>query len=108
MVKNMADRMNKGSLIGLADVTGRPMREGDVIHYRSFRGVILYNEFEKGFSILHVGAIRDMDRFPSLRADYLEGTGTIGPEIISFWGVRVVDNIDINPTQLNNTSLLAC
>ena len=100
--------MNKGSLIGLPDVTGRQMREGDVVRFRNFRGVILYNEFEKGFSILHVGAIHDMDRFPSLRADYLECSGTIHPETVSFWNIRVIDNIDDNPSELNNTSLLAC
>ena len=100
--------VNKGSFTGFYDVNNNPIHEGDVIQFRNFRAVVIFNEYHNVWTNVFVGAYNDMKRQPSCRSMYLaDNESRLSDEVINHWNIRVYDNIYKNPTQLSDNSLLA-
>ena len=99
---------NKGCFTGFYDVNNNPIHEGDVIHFRNFRAVVIFNEFHNVWTNVFVGAYNDMQRNPYCRSMYLaDSDSELSDNIIQHWNIRVFDNIYKNPGQLCDNSLLA-
>lgn len=100
--------LHKGVFIGLYDVNRKPIHEGDVIRYRNFRAIVIFNEFENNWTMVHVDAYNDMQRHPYCRGMYLEDNNSkLSDFLIKHWSIQVIDNIYINPAQLGDDSMLA-
>lgn len=98
----------KGSFIGLYDINHKPIHEGDVVRFRNFRSIVIYNEFFGHWTMVYVGVYNDMDRNPHCRSMYLENEASgLTDELVRFWNIQVTDNIYKNPVQLSDDSMLA-
>lgn len=92
--------------IGLQDVQGQPVREGDVLkRENSFRFVVTWNEFINDYSILPVPCYNSMRKGVSRRAQYLEDSNPLKKEVVDSWKLKIKCNIYENPEELHDNGL---
>lgn len=93
--------------IGLQDVQGQPVREGDVLKAEnSFRFVVTWNEFVNGYCILPVPCYNSMRKSEKLKTEYLENKNPLVEEVVKAWKLKVKCNIYEDPSELNSNDLL--
>lgn len=92
--------------IGLQDVQGQPVREGDVLKAEnSFRFVVTWNEFVNGYCILPVPCYNSMRKGVSRRNQYLEDSNPLKKEVVDSWKLKIKCNIYENPEELHDNGL---
>ena len=98
--------MNKLAFVGLSDIQGTPVQEGDVLkRENSFRFVVTWNEFINDYSILPVPCYNSMRKGVSHRAQYLEDSNPLKKEVVDSWKLKIKCNIYENPEELHDNGL---
>ena len=97
---------HQAAYIGLQDVQGQPVREGDVLKAEnSFRFVVIWNEFVNGYCILPVPCYNSMKKNERRREQYLEDLNPLRKEVVDCWKLKIKCNIYENSSELNNNEL---
>lgn len=103
---NAYRRERQAEYIGVNDVQGNPIHEGDILKGRSgFRHVVIWNPYINGFSMFFIPVYNDMKRNPYMKPVYMEDDYAVGEEIVKFWGLTVNDNMDSHPAAMNTEEL---
>lgn len=102
MYKKALDRLHQSEYVGLKDMDGKTIKEGDILRAPSgFRYIVIWNEYINNFCILFVSCFKDMILHPYTRGTYLEDSNPICKEVIEFWHLNISDNLDKRPFLLS-------
>ena len=92
--------------IGIHDIQGVPVREGDILKAEnSFRFVVLWNEFINDYSILPVPCYNSMRKGYVRKYLYLENSNPLKKEVVDSWKLKIKCNIYENPEELHDNGL---
>lgn len=103
MYKKALDRLHQAECVGLKDMDGKTIKEGDILRAPSgFRYIVIWNEYINNFCMLFVSCFKDMIQYPYTRETYLENCNPLCKEFIEFWHLNISDNLDKRPCLLSS------